>query len=163
MHVFNGDSPQPASLLSPGLNLSRSFAACGALVCLKLIVSDWPQATKVAPSQIVRSRTGQSDQYLNSPTRCSLGISFPFLLHTYLVSKSLDHELGTSVWMACIAQRGVDPCSIVLRGHRRRNFCLPTAHYVFSLYPSLEAMVRRRLKVPNSFTKPWRLNQLVEP
>ncbi len=44
------------------------------------------------------------------------------LLHTYLVPNSPAHDLGASVWKACIAQRGVDPRSIVLRGHRGRNF-----------------------------------------
>lgn len=49
-------------------------------------------------------------------------VFFFSLLHTYLVPNSPAQDSGGSVWKACIAQRGVAPCSIVLRGHRGRNF-----------------------------------------
>ena len=45
-----------------------------------------------------------------------------FLLHTYLVPSSPAQDSGGSVWKACIAHRGVALHSIVLRGHRGRNF-----------------------------------------
>lgn len=70
--------------------------------------------------------------YKRVARRASLGFFSSFLLHTYLVPNSPAHDLGVSVWEACIAQRGVALHSIVLRGHRGRNFCFPPVFIVLA-------------------------------
>lgn len=69
--------------------------------------------------KVARSWHGKA---IKSRTPANLYLFSSSLLHTYLVPNSPAQDLGASVWKACIAQRGVDPRSIVLRGHRGRNF-----------------------------------------
>lgn len=104
-------------------NLSRArLLPVGLMSAWCSSTNDWLQQQQRGLHEIVGCARAICRVVYNPHLPSTSPSLFSFFLHTYLVSKSSDHELGASVWMACIAQRGVDPCSIVLRGHRRRNF-----------------------------------------
>lgn len=110
-----------------------NFVLAGAHRCrgrctISSIHREWPLPCCLLPaiSQAPNASASRHQSLLHLPIKSGspslLLFRFSFLLHTYLVERKPAQELASSAWRACIAHRGVTLCSIVLRGHSRRNF-----------------------------------------